>query len=210
MIFGYKKTTRPANWTTTPSEVKRRSDLAAKDKALKLIRRYWKRKVDVKSFSPSWNTRPSGITFRPKAVKRIRSQSKTARKASAVYRERARAFVVAADQLGGVCPVFAMVPALRDGFKYGHPISGRITEYHHWAGRGYGGRGPLLLDERLGIGLSRLGHRHVHNHPSWARANGFLAPVGQYNTPVSADAVVVRLENGGIRVLKQHTERGQL
>lgn len=191
MLYGYKKKTKPANWTTTPAEVKRRAKEARALQVSQIL--YGVVKIIKQGLKPipSWPCKPR---------KRIRRQSSTSRKASAGYRTKAALFVAAADQLGVTCPVVALVPELRDGFKYGHPISSRITEVHHPYGRGHGGRGPLLMDERLWIGMARIGHRYVHNHPAWARANGFLAPVGQYNMPVPLDAIVVRLGNGGIRV----------
>jgi hypothetical protein len=122
------------------------------------------------------------------------------RKASAGYAAKAAAFVAAVVAAGGSCPVVRLVPELRDGFKYGHHISARLHAVHHVYGRGHGGRGPLLMDERLWICLSLQGHRWVHSHQTEARALGFLAPLGQWNVPVPADAAVLRLPGGGLRV----------
>jgi hypothetical protein len=147
-----------------------------------------------------WTTVPGSVVSQPAVRKWPRRRSKVAAAACACYPADSAAFVASERALGKTCPVVALVPELRDGFKYGHKISGEITETHHWAGRGHGGRGPLLLDRRLYIGMSRLGHRHVHSNRAWAIENGFMAPAGQWNVPVPADAEVVRLENGGVRV----------
>ena len=176
---GYQRKTKPAPWTTTPSEVRRKAketDQRRVGKAMRLAekRREWRRPI---------------------------RRSKVARKATAAYPEKAAAFVAAAVALEYTCPVVATVSELLNGVKYGWPVSFKLNEIHHWAGRGHGGRGPLLMDERLWLPLSKQGHRYVHSHRQWAIENGFLAPMGQFNTPVPPDATVIRLPNGGIKVI---------
>jgi len=95
------------------------------------------------------------------------------------YRIKAREFVRAAIAGGGRCPVVAAVPELREGRKYGWPISDRLNEVHHMRGRA----GSLLCDERFWIALSKQGHRWVHENPEKARNMGFLCAKGEWNTP---------------------------
>lgn len=101
---------------------------------------------------------------------------------------------------GETCPVVAAVPELREGRKYGWPVSAKLSEVHHVYGRGHGGRGPLLSDRRLWMAVSKQGHRWVHSHPAEARARGWLAPAGRYNCPVPDSARVSRNEFGGVEV----------
>ena len=150
-----------------------------------------------------WTTVPGAFTEEVKQHKWLSRRSKVARAASACYGPDAADFIADEVAAGKRCPVVALVPELRDGMKYGWPISDRIAETHHWGGRGFGGRGPLLMDRRLYIGMSKQGHRWVHSHPDWARKNGFMAPAGSWNKPVHPDAVVARLENGGISVTER-------
>ena len=95
------------------------------------------------------------------------------------YRIKAKEFVRAAIESGGRCPVVAAVPELRDGRKYGWPISDKLNEVHHLRGRA----GSLLCDERFWIALSKQGHRWVHENPEKARNMGFLCAKGEWNTP---------------------------
>ena len=93
------------------------------------------------------------------------------------YRIEARAFVAESVARGERCPVVAAIPELRNGRKYGHPISARLTECHHRFGR----VGKLLRWQAGWMAVSRLGHRWIHQHVSEARAHGWMAPVGQFN-----------------------------
>lgn len=94
-----------------------------------------------------------------------------------LYRAEARAFVAAAVARGETCPVVAAVPELRNGRKYGWPISAKLNEVHHKNGR----RGKLLRDQRFWIALSKQGHRWCHQNISAARALGFFCQVGKWN-----------------------------
>lgn len=54
------------------------------------------------------------------------------------------------------------------------------TDVHHKKGRkGFAddwarlNNIPLLLDQRYWLALSREGHRHVEEHPEWAKENGY-------------------------------------
>lgn len=173
-----ERKTRPALWTLVPSAARKiAAEREAKESA-KAERRRERRR----------NQRCRGHNGR----------SAIYAEAMAEYARRAAAFVAAAAALEETCPVVALVPELRNGRKYGWPISSRIVEVHHFAGRGRGGRGPLLLDERLWIAVSKQGHRFIHAHPDWARANGFMVAPGRWNVPVPAGVEIIKTENGGL------------
>lgn len=110
--------------------------------------------------------------------KRIRAVSKRKQAVTAEYRKVAGAAVAAANKAGLTCPVVAAIASLRDGFRYGHPISGKITEVHHRFGR----IGELLLWTPGWLLLSKQGHRWVHEHVGEARARGWIAPEGLFNS----------------------------
>lgn len=110
-------------------------------------------------------------------LKPVRRVSKRRQQATAAYRRAAKRFVAEAVARGETCPVVAGVPELRDGRKYGHPVSGRLNEVHHVRGR----LGPLLMAERFWIALSKQGHRWVHEHVNEARERGWLARRGDWN-----------------------------
>lgn len=65
-----------------------------------------------------------------------------------------------------VCPVMTLM---------GRTV--RTKEIHHKRGR----LGPLLTDTRHWLAVSKLGHRLIHASPEWARRNGFLCQVGEWN-----------------------------
>ena len=111
--------------------------------------------------------------------KHIRPVSKRRQKATAEYRAKARAFVAADIAAGKRCPVVAMFPELRNGMKYGHPISDRLNEVHHRRGR----VGALLLDERFWLAVSKEGHRFIHANIHAARLAGFICRPGEWNVP---------------------------
>jgi hypothetical protein len=98
-------------------------------------------------------------------------------RARRAYRTGAREFADELRRAGRTCPVVAAVPELRAGFKYGHPVSSKITEVHHV----YGRVGRLLNWKPGWLGVSKEGHRWVHANPEQARSLGFLGPVGTYN-----------------------------
>lgn len=50
---------------------------------------------------------------------------------------------------------------------------------HHVFGR----FGQLLNDTRYWLPVCLQHHRQIHDQPEWARANGLLAPIGQWNNP---------------------------
>jgi hypothetical protein len=95
------------------------------------------------------------------------------------YRIKAKAFVKAAIVRGETCPVVAAVPELRDGHRYGWPISNRLNEVHHTRGRA----GSLLCDERFWLAVSKQGHRWIHANIEKARNMGFLCAKGEWNHP---------------------------
>lgn len=88
-----------------------------------------------------------------------------------LYRLEARAFVAASNETGQFCPVEWV-------------INNRILpveEIHHMRGRGYGGRSPLLRDQRFWLGVSGSGHAWIHNNMAKAREHGWLCQSGQWN-----------------------------
>jgi len=93
------------------------------------------------------------------------------------YRRDAKAFVREERKAGKVCPVVTAIPELRNGRRYGHPISAKITEVHHKAGRA----GGLLLAKKYWLGVSRAGHRYIHSNPEIARNHGWLVERGLWN-----------------------------
>lgn len=115
----------------------------------------------------------------PKARARIRPVSKRKAKEKTLYREEARQFVAAAVRAGGRCPVVATVPELRNGVKYGHPISDRLNEVHHTRGRA----GSLLRDQRFWMAVSKQGHRWIHENVEAAQRLGFVCQPGEWNNP---------------------------
>ena len=48
--------------------------------------------------------------------------------------------------------------------------SNKATEVHHTNGR----EGNRLLDEEYWLAVCRICHRAIHEHPEWARENGYL------------------------------------
>lgn len=112
--------------------------------------------------------------------KPIRAVSKAKAVELRLYRQEARAFVAAAKARGERCGVVAAVKELRDGMKYGHPISDAMNEVHHQRGR----LGSLLRDQRFWRAVSKQGHRWLHSNINKARAMGFMAAPGEWNKPV--------------------------
>ena len=113
-----------------------------------------------------------------------RSRPRTAKQHTAaerrLYREEARAFVATAILMGGTCIVVNTIPELRDGKRYGHRISNKLTEIHHCRGRAK----SLLRDKRFWMPVSRAGHRWLHANIAEARAHGWICEAGQWNTPL--------------------------
>ncbi len=113
----------------------------------------------------------------PKPVKWTSRQSDRMKREKPIYLMRSRAFLKAERKAGKRCPVVTAIESLRNGFKYGHPISDRITECHHRAGR----QGKLFLAEQFWMGVSRIGHRFIHSNIEVARKHGWIVPKGQWN-----------------------------
>ena len=97
------------------------------------------------------------------------------------YRDFARTVVKESRRDYKRCPVVTSIPELRDGKKYGAPISSKITDCHHIFGRGP--QGELLCWRPGCMGVSRQGHRWIDAHKDEARKRGWLAPKGLYNNP---------------------------
>jgi hypothetical protein len=88
-----------------------------------------------------------------------------------LYRQEARQFVAASNELGQFCQVEWV-------------LNGRVVpveEIHHMRGRGYGGRGPLLRDQRFWLAVSRAGHNWIHQNQNKAREYGWLCQLGEWN-----------------------------
>ena len=96
-----------------------------------------------------------------------------------LYRIEARAFVQAAIKSGKTCPVVAAIAELRNGTKYGHPISAKLSEVHHQRGRLNG----LLRDQRHWLAVSKQGHYWIHSPITEARRRGFICAQGDWNKP---------------------------
>ncbi len=179
-LRGYVKKGKPANWLSVAGAQRRREEMDAMAKGLR-------------------RQKPTNLKPLLKARKPGRGSG---------YSLAARAFVAAAAARGENCPVVAACPELAALRFYGHPVSRRLKAVHHSRGRGHGGRGPLLMDERFWIAMSTQGHRWVHDHPAWARERGFMCESGQWNVPVPADAVVRRNAFGGVEVEIVNVSRG--
>lgn len=109
--------------------------------------------------------------------KRIRSRSKSRTPEEREYAKLAKVAVAYAYLEGRRCPVVAAVPELREGRKYGHPISDKVTEVHHRYGRLH----QLLCWTPGWLICSKQGHRWIHSNPARARELGFLCPAGFWN-----------------------------
>ena len=116
----------------------------------------------------------------PKRTPLRRPRAATSKHAAELrlYRQDALEFVAEAIAAGGHCPVVSAITQLRNGYKYGHPISDKLNEVHHARGR----LGPLLRDKRFWIAVSKQGHRWIHSNIHWARHFGWICEAGQWNT----------------------------
>jgi hypothetical protein len=110
-LRGYVRKTRPAPWTTTPSEVRRR----------------------VKAETARLAAKRERAKARRNGYKRVPPVSKSRRSVLAEYRREARLFVAAAVALGCTCPIVDGVQALRE-----RRADNRLTEVHHVRGRSGG------------------------------------------------------------------------
>lgn len=158
-LRGYVKKGKPAPWTTAFPEQAIR-DLTAARRLLADAKKAAKRCEAMKQ----------------SYVKRLRRESKTRSAQNREYRKEAREFV--RKLAGMVCPVWANISELRHGMRYGHQITSRITEVHHTRGR----VGRLLLEKKYWLGVSKLGHRWIHEHPEEARKHGWLCEAGKWNS----------------------------
>lgn len=161
MLKGYVKKGKPANWLSVPGAQPTRgpAKLFGGDRAA-----WWKK-------SP------------PK-----KQADQARRRRLRLYSEMAREFVAAAA-LAGSCPVVKAIPELRQGFKYGHQISARITEVHHVFGR----QSALLCWKPGWLGVSKMGHRFIHSNINVARKHGWIAQAGDWNSQkvIAAQAACV-------------------
>ena len=181
-IGGYKKKTRPALWTQTPSalaefEVLHDRRAAAKAEKLRVrsirklekriergqrqferIQKQLARERVAAAVDRAALPQPSASSKR----KRVRSVSKRRQVQSRDYPAAARAFVAKAIADGKTGPVYP-----------GEPLS----DNHHI----YGRRGRLLMWKPGWLAVSRRGHRRIEEFPRYARSQGWLGPVGTYN-----------------------------
>jgi hypothetical protein len=150
-LRGYVKKGRPALWQTAfPDQIR-----PNKPKSAKSIKR-----------TPIKRTQT-----------RIKPVSDTKASERRLYAKEARKFVSEAVGRGERCPVVASIADLRDGNRYGWPISDKLTEIHHSRGR----LGSLLRDQRFWIAMSKAGHRWVHSNIPEARQRGWICEAGQWN-----------------------------
>ncbi len=113
----------------------------------------------------------------PKARKRIAAVSLRALPELRAYSQEALDFVAAAVARGESCVIVAAIPELRNGFRYGHPISDRLVHSHHK----YGRLGRLLRWQPGFMAVSLAGHRWIDSNRAEARARGWLGPEGTWN-----------------------------
>lgn len=89
------------------------------------------------------------------------------------YRREAVEFVRQANERKESCPVILKL----------QQIAEPVECVHHIRGRGRGGRGPLLRDQRYWMAVSRRGHDWIHRNIEAARAEGWICEKGLWNTP---------------------------
>jgi hypothetical protein len=153
-LFGYIKKTRPAPWVALQSSkiVYKRPQRA---------KRVWTRKSNKSASQTILRTKATSL-------RRLRIRQ---------YREDARAFVHELQDSGAKCPVWLAIPEVRNARRYGWAVSGKITECHHKFGR----LGPLLNWKPGWLGVSKLGHRWIHQNIARARLHGWIAERGDWN-----------------------------
>lgn len=139
---------------------------------------------DAPGGNPATLTQPAPERLAPpKPVRKpwryVRPVSKRRQKVTAEYSREARAAVSDANRRGLKCPVVQAIAELRNGVRYGWPVSDRITEVHHRFGR----NGALLLWKPGWLLLSKAGHRWVHAHIAESRKHGWIAQPGDWNNP---------------------------
>lgn len=141
----------------------------------------------------------------PKQVQRSRSKDQQ-RIRKIDYRAAACEYVRSAIKRGETCAVVAAIPELRNGRRYGHKISARLSEVHHTRGR----LGELLTDKRYWMPVSKAGHRFIHANISEARKRGWVCPIGQWNVPDPLPGPEVCLDTAAERIrrtLRQEEEQ---
>lgn len=120
---------------------------------------------------------PGQVQQKPEAKpRRICSVSKRNAPDRARYAREAREYVADRKKWGITCVVVDTIPELFGGFRYGHPISNKLTEVHHQRGR----TGALLMDKRYWQACSKAGHRWIHEHPGEAQKHGWIAQLGEW------------------------------
>lgn len=119
----------------------------------------------------------------PDQARKLRPSQKRGNDA-VLYRADSREFLASLRLAGYTCPVMAKFDQLSPEFQAelivpwtGNRRSNKISETHHRFGRVRG----LLRWQAGWAGLSRFGHRAVHQFPEEARRHGWLAQVGWWN-----------------------------
>jgi hypothetical protein len=170
MLYGYKKKTHPANWTTTPAGQQAIAASNAQKRARKAPR------TRLQCRNPHSPTSQTWKRIAPVAKSKVRGRS--------ADRVEARAFVQAAIERGETCPVFAVFARLSAEMQRfltqpwdGQRRSSKLAERHHTHGR----LGANLSYQPWWLVLSKWGHRAVHAFPNEARQWGWICPLGQWN-----------------------------
>lgn len=171
-LRGYKKKGRPAIWLQCMPE-----------KALRTAASIVAERMD---FAKGFNADKSKPKVQSKFRKPIRNRTPSRAKEERIYVKEARAFVEYCVSRGWSCPVVACIKELREGRKYGYPISAKLNEIHHIHGRA----GKLLRFQKAWVAVSKQGHRWIHSNPEEARRYGWLGPVGTWNDFERAKAFV--------------------
>lgn len=127
---------------------------------------------------------------KPPKRKYIRPRAKRHAKTDAEYTREARAFVQAEIDSGKSCPVVAVIEDLRNGRKYGHPISDKLKANHHIFGR----QGRLKNWKPGWMAVSTQGHRWIHSNIKEAQKHRWYAPPGLWNNEKLADLTADQLK----------------
>lgn len=174
-LNGYQRKTKPALWTTVVG-ARPVAGPTVKDRAASASERRQAKRSEV--FARRIKIRLARPGERGKAEKMpLTSAEQAKRLERRLYKVEAREFVRAAVERGETCPVVAAIPELRNGTKYGWPVSDRLNEIHHIRGR----TGRLLRDQRFWMAVSKQGHRWIHSNPAAARQRGWYAEKGDWN-----------------------------
>lgn len=168
-IYNYKKKTKPALWTTTPSAAEQIELLNAARRMKKDAGAALKRTRALKA------KRVRDLDRMARGLRKVKPSRTPKQKAGvaakAAYRKRVKDWLVGKQCVG--CLHAALV------FDDDGRRVKMATQCHHKHGRGH--RGELLLVEELWLPVCAACHTWIHQHIADARALGLYAPVGQWN-----------------------------